>query len=204
MRISILLLSVLLIISCKTNKKENTEKENTLEDNEIVNTKKVITNKKFANLLSKLETIDLPYKTSCDADYVSNTVLDTADYAFLVENIWDQPFKRIETSHNFEIIMFLVPADIILPVIRTYDLNGKQIDSEQMFFSYCGGEPGYFGKEFIKINKDLSIIHTDSIWSCEVDENYNDIDSTRTLKVKNFSVNILPNGQIEKETNNAP
>ncbi|GET23296.1 hypothetical protein [Prolixibacter denitrificans] len=204
MRKLIILLIASLLFSCSSKKENNKGNSTKTIKSENIKIKKHITNKKFAALLDKLDTLSLPYKNGCFGEYKGNNILDTSEYSFLVRNVWECPYRKIPTKNNFEIIMYLVPADVLLPVIRTYDLNGKEIDSEQMFFGYCGGEPSYYHTEHFEIDKRLNIHHIDSTWTCEVDSLYNDIDSTRVLKVKTYQWKIQEDGQIVKEKNNAP
>ncbi len=195
----IILFIASLLLSCNSKTEVNKGNTSTKNQSENVEIKKNISNEKFASLLNKLDNLNLPYQNSCFAEYKEINDLDTSEYSFLVENVWERPFKKIPTKNNFEIIMYLAPADVLLPIIRTYDLNGKEIDSEQMFFGYCGGEPGYYHTEHFEINEQLTIHHIDSTWTCEVDSLYNDIDSTKELKVETYLWKILEDGQIIKE-----
>jgi hypothetical protein len=135
----IIFLTILIsIFSCSS--KDNSTSKTDNEKNEI--TVKKITNADFEEFLNYLDFIEFPYQTACFSNYEINNSIDEELILKFADNKLEYPYKRIYTPRDFEIVLFLSTADILIPTIRTYKLNGEIIDSEQMFFGYCGGEPG--------------------------------------------------------------
>lgn len=89
--------------------------------------------------------------------------------------------------------MYLASADIELPIFYTFTNQGDTIATKQMFFGYCGGEPGYFHKEYFRLDEQMNLIHFDSTWRHEVDENYDEIEGTETFEAvtTNFVINSV-------------
>lgn len=154
-------------------------------------------NRRFSKYLERIESVSLPFSASCFdfTDFESTAkYTDLIDTAYASE--WEIPFRKINTNGNYKIVIYLSPADIYVPILRTYDLNGKKI-SEFQFFSNCGGEPGFRERQFIKINSDLQIIKKDTIWKWDLDQNYNEIDSTMKIEVIETILSVNENGKIK-------
>ncbi|MUP40129.1 hypothetical protein [Labilibaculum euxinus] len=115
------------------------------------------------------------------------------------DNELEYPYKKIATNEKFKIVMFLAPADVLLPIVKTYDFNGKIIDSETLFWGYCGGEPGYYHTEHLQINSSSLITHIDSTWTHEVDADYNEIKGTEKFDLKVIDFVINSDGTIQKK-----
>lgn len=151
---------------------------------------------KFSNYLQKIEPLELPYQAGCiefiDFDNMTkNSALIDTTYSLN----WEIPFKRIKTEKNFEIVIYLMPADIFIPIVKTFDLNGNEI-SKLMIFSNCDGEPGFRERQFFTIHKDFQIIKTDSVWTWELDNDHNEIKSTEKINVTKSYYSIENNGLI--------
>lgn len=150
----------------------------------------------FSNYLQRIDPMILPYKSGCydfihfDREGKYSALVDTT-----YSSEWEIPFKRIKTNRNFEIVVYLIPADIYVPILKTFDLNGKEI-SEFQFFTNCDGEPGFRERQFVEIRQNLQIIKTDSIWRWELDEDYYEIESTKKIEVKRSIYEIDVNGLI--------
>ena len=153
----------------------------------------------FAKYLEPIPDLEFPYSTACFSDYKNSpNIAEELKINFLKEKlIW--PHRRIPTNSEFVAILNLVAADVVLPIIKTYNKSGDLISSQQMIFGYCGAEPGYYHSEHIIIKPNLVITHIDSTWTHELDSLENQIEGTEKLEVKNFNYRILADGKIIKE-----
>ena len=142
--------------------------------------------------------MQLPFSTSCDNEYDAPEY-DTELQRKFIEERGEYPYRRIPGNSDLQILMTLSPADILLPIIKTYDKEGKLIASEQLFFNFCGGEPGYYHTEHIRINSNLVIEHIDSSWTYDVNDEQEEIEGTEKLEVVTQNFRILENGEIVKE-----
>jgi len=150
----------------------------------------------FAKFLELIPELDLPYQTSCDNSYpdypeVPKELIEKYTKWYLYH-----PYRKITTNRNFQLVLHLAPADYELPILYTFTNNGDSISTKQMFFGYCGGEPGYFHKEHFRIDEQLNIVHFDSTWRHEVDEDYNEIEGTETLKAVTTIFTLTANGEF--------
>ncbi|WP_167604965.1 hypothetical protein [Maribellus sediminis] len=154
-------------------------------------------NTKFLTYLERIDSVSLPYSASC-FDFID--LENTGKYADLIDTTyaseWELPYGKIKTNGNYKIVIYLCPADIFVPIMRTFDLKGKRI-SEFKFFTNCGGEPGFRERQFVNINNDFQIIKKDSIWRWDLDQNHNEIDSTMKIKVIETILTIDENGLIK-------
>ncbi|TAJ13857.1 hypothetical protein DMA11_07565 [Marinilabiliaceae bacterium JC017] len=194
------LILVMVAVSCTNTGSTKSNGQNEIQQKVKNNSvKKEIANKDFEKFLNQLDFLEIPNETSCFNSYKSDNAINQELSLKFSENNMEYPYKRIGSSKEYECVMFLVPADVLVPIIRTYDLNGKIIATEPLFLGACGGEPGYFHKEYFQIKSEKVITHIDSTWTCEIDEDYNDIAGTDKLEVKTYDIVINSDGTIAKQ-----
>ncbi len=205
MRWIIVTFLILIITSCSPS---NRKKESVKSKKEIIVPKNktkekaeenMVVNDYFLEFLNQLDFLELPYETNCFNDYKQNKEISKELTLKFNDNELEYPYKKIATTEKFKIVIFLAPADGLLPIVKTYDMNGKIIDSEQLFWGYCGGEPGYYHTEHLQINTSNLITHIDSTWTHEVDADYNEIKGTEKFELKVINFVINSDGTIEKK-----
>ncbi|PXY03076.1 hypothetical protein DF185_03015 [Marinifilum breve] len=188
------------IVSCSL---ANSKKESVTSDKKEIRsqntTEKKVVNGEFQKFLNQLDFLELPYETNCFNDYKQDKEISQELTMKFNDNELEYPYKKIATTEKFKIIIFLASADVLLPIVKTYDLNGNIIDSEQLFWGYCGGEPGYYHTEHLQINSSNLITHIDSTWTHEVDTDYNEIKGTEKFELKVIDFVINSDGTIEKK-----
>ena len=199
-RLLIIILIVVLITGCRQyDNKSSSNHNDTLSLSNELNSSNNILNSDFNSYLNKIRIISLPYETTC-GKFNSDSPIEDMD---LIKKYsggeFEPPYRRILTENDFEIILCFGIGDNLTPIIRTYDRNGKILSSQQLFFGYCGGEPGFYQSEFLKINSDLSITHIDSTWTYETDSLDNNIPETENLEVVITKYQIQNNGNISKK-----
>ena len=157
------------------------------------------TNSRFDIYLNRIELLSLPCSFECfdfinfESQKVNSEIIDTT---FACQ--WEIPYRRIDTNLKFRIIIYLSPADIYTPILKTFDFNGKELSTLQLFQN-CGQEPGFRSLEFVTINPNLQIVKIDSIWRWEIDDNYKEIESTKKLEIAKTFFEIENNGLIIKK-----
>jgi hypothetical protein len=188
----------LLIIGC-VNQKNQKDKDSIQNIDNISTDIKPVSkyiDKNFEEFLLKLEPLELPHEFKC-YDFTDWELLDKLselrDTVYSEE--WDIPYKRVLINDQFESVIFLAPADMHIPVIRTFDLNGNLISELQLFTS-CGQEPGYYARQFVTIETNLEIARIDSTWTCEVNNQGIEDKSTEKLEVSEAKFKIKSDGEI--------
>src|SRR5690606_12711655 len=70
--------------------------------------------------------------------------------------------RKITVTDNFTAIIYLYPADIILPIVQTTDLKGNKISELKIYERWCGEDEFSWGTSWANISKDLIITLSDS------------------------------------------
>jgi hypothetical protein len=184
----ILLLAFIVFLNCCTKANKETR---TSERQEISNV-----DNEFDNYLDLLPRLNLPFETNCErcCDHPNG------DY----DNALINKFKPegaaivglVDRTRNRAIILVTYPADMLIPSLKVYNLNGKLTGDMTFMTSYCGGEPGYYGKQFFRITSALSLIQIDSTYHLTIDSvDYHTIDTTKVeITRKDYKIN--DKGQI--------
>jgi len=201
MRITITIILTFLLISCLNRNNQNNQE---IDDPKISDISDIIEineisksiDGRFEEFLSALEPLVLPHQFECydfnDQDLLEK-LSETKDTIYSEK--WDIPYKRIIINEQFESAIFLSPADIYIPVLKTFNLNGDLISELQLMTS-CGQEPGFFSRQFVTIEPSLEIIRIDSTWRCEVNNQGIEDKSTEKLEVTTERFKINKVGEI--------
>ena len=145
----------------------------------------------FIQYLNLLPTITLPFEPNCEkcCDHLK---IDN-------DNELVKKFKPegtaivglISRTNDRAIILVTYPADMIIPSLKVYDLKGNLTGDMTFMTNYCGGEPGFYSRQFFKIDKEISLSQIDTLYETTYDSlTYQTLD-TVDIKVttKNFKVN---------------
>lgn len=186
------MICTLFLIGCFNNR-TRTEKQ------EEEHTKNQNSNVEFKDLLSEIRAIEIPYMASCYSNFERDYDIDMDKYHKFLPEEMEYIYKKAEINEDIVMILYLAPAEVLIPIIRTYKSDGKEIDSEQLFDGNCSGEPGYLHNEHILIENYNTIIKIDSVLISKIDEDLNPIDSTKELNVTKQIIRIENDGTISKE-----
>jgi hypothetical protein len=143
---------------------------------------------------SVIHSIQLPIKDTCD-DTIAIQKVSLPD-SLTRFNKYGQLLGKINESKNYTAILYAIPADIQLPVLRTFDKDGKEIASLKLFIGNCCGEnEDCSGSSTFHITKELQIILKDSVQTFERDKkNLDKKKNTQTLiKQEEFKIDSLGN-----------
>lgn len=144
----------------------------------------------FADFLSALPRIKLPYEVYCEkccdhpdlekyADLVSRYVPEGATVVGLI-------FQNERHAG----ILVTYAADMFIPSVVVYDKTGKITSEEKFLTAWCGRDVDYVGLQYLTITSEKSIVETDTSYSLEIDSLASKIlDTTKTeVSRKNFFV----------------
>lgn len=113
-------------------------------------------------------------------------------------------FGKLADKEKYTAIIYLYPADNILPIIQTTDKQGNKISNLSLFENYCGEDEDFSGTTWTVINKDLTIERIDSITTFRRNKDGIIIDKTRKTEVQHSLFCINDDGQIlEQKKKNA-
>lgn len=96
----------------------------------------------------------------------------------------------IEQTDEFISILTTYPADMIIPAVVVFDIEGEKIDEEVFLGGYCGSDYGYFSKQYFYIPNERDLVEIDSMFTLDVDpETFKTRDTTKTeTEVKKFTI----------------
>ena len=150
----------------------------------------------FSDFIEKIPQVKLPLKTTCDQELESLQL----DFSQSVINNFgpesSKIFGKLSENKNFAAIIYLYPADIVLPIIQTTDRNGKKISVLSLFDSYCGEDEFSWSTARAQVNTDLTILLSDSTITYERDSKGEIVGSNRKSVVRNRSFYINDTGEI--------
>ncbi len=95
---------------------------------------------------------------------------------------------------------------MIIPSLKVYDLRGNLIGDMTFMGDYCGGEPGFYSRQFFRIDRDFSIHQIDTLYEMTYDSVTYQIIDTVDMKItaKKFVINakgnIIEENIIEENT----
>ncbi len=152
----------------------------------------------FDQYLKAIPLIELPLDLKCASELEGSTLdLDTATIAK-----YGQAFSRINGTiavrDNFTAIIYLYPADIVLPIIQTTDRQGRKISELNMYDKWCGEDAFSWGTSWATITKDLAITLSDSAITYKRNDKGHIVDESKTTVVRHRKFQIDINGRIEE------
>jgi len=79
-------------------------------------------------------------------------------------------------------------------------MTGRLTGEVSFMTRYCGGEPGYYGRQYFKINQDLSFAEIDTSYYMTFDStNYETIDTTK-IEIKGAIYKVDKSGIIVSDS----
>jgi len=149
---------------------------------------------KFVALLPK---VTLPFETNCE----KCCDIPKLDY----DNELVKKFSAsgghgiiglIEKTDDRVIFLVTYAADGIIPTIEVRNLQGELLGQKSFLTNYCGGDPGYYGHQYVRINPDISLTSIDTSYYFVLDSvTYNIIDTSK-VEIQRKDYSIDRNGKI--------
>ena len=157
----LILLIVLIFVSCGRSAKSN---ENSSDlANDTLQVEQEMTD--FQQYLSHFDTIKLPVSFDI-CSYKFETYVENSSFHTFEDN-WTLAFGKIITD-NYIATITLTIGDCFAPILTTYSYDGKVIDTKRIFITDMSDE-GHISIANTLINKDFSILLTDTITNYETD-----------------------------------
>lgn len=173
MKITRLFLAVLLFSACNPKPAAENKKAANLSVPEITQV-----DPHFKAFIGKFRVLQLPLtiKVTSLTGYESLPLLDGLDSIYVTSPDIGNGGGGLaygllpDTANSYKLI-WLLPADIYVPVLTTLTKKGKIISQDYMGVGGCGVDCCFECNETVTVNKDLSIYSVDSVNQCECDDN---------------------------------
>jgi hypothetical protein len=119
----------------------------------------------FQVFLSAIDDISLPLSFYCGIDGI--TSIEEYDANVICKFVPDRDDRigiagKLPSKKGKEFIIYGVTGDIIYPYLFVYDKNGNRLDSLYLHISYCLGDESVIISNYTTINKDYSVLMTDT------------------------------------------
>lgn len=157
----------------------------------------------FEEFLRTIPHQPLPINLSCGLDEtVSSTDFDR--FKSYIPKSADRVFGRIDSqSDNFDLILYGETGDDIYPVLFSFDDRGQIRDSLFLILHGCGGaDESAIPHSFVQINKDLTIVLTDTTRLIHYSEGVTGIEGyvLDSIRVSRVTVRIDGDGRFVKQS----
>jgi hypothetical protein len=158
----------------------------------------------FLEYSNKIPLIELPLKTNCNQQ-LDNINLDFDDSTIALFGPTNSKiYGKLIEAKNYTAIIYLYPADIVLPIIQSTDKQGKKISTLALFEKYCGEDETSWDTSWVNINKNLIIQLNDSSITFNRDIEGKIISKTIKTKARHRQFYINNKGKIlQSEYQNA-
>ena len=164
----------------------------------IFGCKKTDTNS-FASYISKIGILSTPLTFDC-AKHLPETDNKGVDSLALEKfkpiNTW--LIGRIFSEEKFVTIIYGFPADDALPIIYTYEINGKPIDTLSLYVSGCQGDQWGGSHSFTTIDQKKEVYLFDTLLTRKVDINNEPIENTDSVFVNQQTYKLNETGHFIK------
>jgi len=95
-------------------------------------------------------------------------------------------------------ILTTFPADMIIPTLRVYNLQGKQLDEMNFLTGWCGREPEFFQSQNFQVTADYIFSEIDSTYTFEMDSTMEEILDTIKTEFTRTDYYVNNEGKIVK------
>lgn len=150
----------------------------------------------FMDYLDRLPKLNLPYETDCD-NCCTREEIDYDDP--LISKFRPEGGSivgLISRTDKQAMILVTYAADLLVPSVKVYNLEGKLTGEKNFMTNYCGGEPGFYSKQFFTINRNMVMTEIDSVYETTYDSTtYNTLDTT-DIKITRSQFKVNAEGEI--------
>lgn len=173
------------------------------EENATENESKISKDITFDDYLTAIPETKLPLDLKCEVE-LNGSILNfdqTIIDKFGQEN--SRINGKIAVTDNFTAIIYLYPADIILPIVQTTDLKGNKISELKIYERWCGEDEFSWGTSWANISKDLIITLSDSAIIYKRNDEGEIIEESKATEVRHRKFQINSKGQINEKKNHS-
>ena len=207
---TILILSVFaLIAGCcgqSSNKQAKTannevvcEQSSIVKSRETNDPKMTIEQRVFDDYLKAISEVKFPLQFKCEIDpNASNSNIDRTTIAKYTREHSDI-YGKLAVNENYAAIIYLYPADVVLPIIQTYDRQGNKISELTVYDRYCGANEFFWCTSWASILEDLTIVLSDSTRTYDRNLEGKIIEETIMTEVRHRKFYINNKGEINEK-----
>ena len=178
-----------------TNNEDVREQSNIAKPQE----KMTIEQKVFDEYLKAIPVVKFPLHFKCEIEpNVPNSDIDRSTIAKYTREHSDI-YGKFAITENYAAIIYLYPADVVLPIIQTSDREGNKISELTVYEQYCGADEFFWSTSWATITKDLTITLSDSTVSYDRNHKGEIIEETRKTEVRHRKFQIDNKGQIKEK-----
>jgi hypothetical protein len=152
----------------------------------------------FRAYLKKFKMLSLPQNfilhKGIDVSGLMEVESNTSDTLYLEDKVNYFYYGMLPDTSDYYSVILLYPADVIIPVLYTYDKNGKFIANKFLVAKGCGFGCGInYCSSYASIDDKLEITLTDTndYFICD--------DNEMEMKDKRFYLSRTQNGKVEKD-----
>ena len=153
----------------------------------------------FDDYLKAIPTVELPLNLKCDVEPIDPVLGFDSMTIEKYGQKYSSVFGKIAVRENFTAIIYLYPADIVLPIIQTTDRQGNKISEFKVYELYCGADEFFCSTSWATIMEDLTIVLRDSTAMYERNLKGEIIEDTKKIEVRNRKFQIDNKGQINEK-----
>lgn len=168
-----------------------------VENEEIEGTEAREDNISFIEIISNMPQLNLPYTLYCGLD---ESLHWADDFGSKISNFMPENSiiaGKLPINNNNIYLIYGISGDIIYPYLNIYNNDGRKIDSLPLYIGYCAGDESEISTTITTINKDFSIIMSDTTHFIHyTDENEKIIDS---IIVKKRHLKLTNNGLYKRQ-----
>lgn len=215
MKINLVLLALVAIQLTSCNKNENNEIEQNInieidstvkseadtvvvEETNLTETL-AIKNEDFKNYVNSLNTIPFPiqYKDDVENKFPEYSKdFDKKLFKKFKANNTEYPVGIYKITKNYIAILEIDNTMLTIPVLNTYDENGKKISSK-LIYEFNEPEPGFSAENNLKFEED-KITNTQTFTTSDFDEDlFEPINGTEKKSINKYTISINENGKIK-------
>ena len=156
-------------------------------------------NAPFDNYCRSLKLIDLPIVLDCQKS------INYPDYSNIQASLSEKytplghkTFGRIDLNKNAVSIIQVAQAENEVPMIFNYQTDGTPIDTIWLLSGTCSSDPEYYTHSVCLIGKDKTLKMTDSVIFYKLDKDFNRIQKSDSIVVRNWICKMDDNGVLLK------
>jgi hypothetical protein len=153
---------------------------------------------KFTTFLNSIPDLKIPFQTNSGEELQAAFYPDTI-YKDFIDDSSNGVYAKIKVNDSIHGIIFLMPGDILFPLLVTYNSAGKKLN-ELALVNLSGDGYNANGTSYVVMNKNLEIQMTDTVNTFERDTlNEEIIEASRKTEVIIEKYKIASDGKINRK-----
>ncbi|HEV8513958.1 MAG TPA: hypothetical protein VGQ59_11810, partial [Cyclobacteriaceae bacterium] len=155
-------------------------------------------NSSFYELLEQLPAVKIPLTFRSDREFGSPKINDDLRARLMASDEGFNPYGKVYQSDKFIAVIAIGAADIVMPVLVTFNKEGRIIDSFNLYQT-AGGDIGYYSTNITRLTKDKEILMTDSAVTRKLNkEGTDEVPGSDSVTISQKKFRINANGGIEE------